>query len=164
MSVKALPNLLSMGTLALLSTMEQRFQAAVILILAGGVLDLLDGRVDRRLKAASCLGRELDSLADLVSFGVAPAILAYSHFLADFPFIGIPAALAFTVCGVFRLARFNVSDENQYFTGIPISITGGFLAGAVLLAGLMPLPSALFSHMLGMSWLMVSSIKVPSWK
>ncbi len=80
MSVKALPNLLSMGTLALLSTMEQRFQAAVILILAGGVLDLLDGRVDRRLKAASCLGRELDSLADLVSFGVAPAILAIAIF------------------------------------------------------------------------------------
>lgn len=105
-----------------------RFEAAVIAVLIAGVLDGLDGRMARLLKGASKFGAELDSLSDIVSFGVAPAVIMYSWALRDIKGIGWLLALVFTISMALRLARFNTMSQNEdvnveerrdYFAGLP---------------------------------------------
>ncbi|MCF8474287.1 MAG: CDP-diacylglycerol--serine O-phosphatidyltransferase [Emcibacter sp.] len=105
-----------------------RWEGAVLAVLIAGVLDGLDGRMARLLKGSSKFGAELDSLSDIVSFGVAPAVILYSWALRDVKGIGWLIALIFTTAMALRLARFNTMSqseninkkENQdYFTGIP---------------------------------------------
>ena len=141
-----LPSLLTTGNLfcgflALLLTVQGRYTDAAISIFVAMVMDLLDGRVARLMKATSQFGVEYDSLADVVSFGVAPAFLMYSFALAK---LGRPAwfaAFLFAICGALRLARFNVFTgvtDQRYFTGLSIP------AGAAVLAS-----SIVFVHSLG---------------
>lgn len=117
---------LCMGLTAIRMAMEQRFEWAVAAIVIAAVLDSLDGRVARLLRSTSRFGAELDSLADFVNFGVAPAILLYSWSLSALKSAGWIALLCFTLCCALRLARFNVALESpkpawqaNYFTGMP---------------------------------------------
>lgn len=105
-----------------------RYEAAVLAILIAGVLDGLDGRMARLLKGASKFGAELDSLSDIVSFGVAPAVIMYSWTLRDVKGVGWLLALIFTTAMALRLARFNTMSQDEdvnleekrdYFAGIP---------------------------------------------
>ena len=121
------------GTAAILLAMEHvrearasRVYGVAILVIAALVFDVLDGRIARRRHAASPLGRELDSLADVISFGVAPACLAYAVGMSGL--WDILALLYFAACGISRLARYNVTAEAAhaagervtYFEGTPI--------------------------------------------
>jgi CDP-diacylglycerol--serine O-phosphatidyltransferase len=163
---KFIPNIftlanLILGFLALIYTMEGRYQLAASLILVSVVLDGLDGKVARRLDATSNFGKELDSLADLVSFGVAPAILVYAFILQpDLGIAGLLMAVFFALCGAVRLARFNALNITTYFLGVPITAAGGIMALVILIGS--QLPGWIFALMtLSLAFLMVSTIKVP---
>ncbi|WP_138380172.1 CDP-diacylglycerol--serine O-phosphatidyltransferase [Luteithermobacter gelatinilyticus] len=105
-----------------------KWEAAVVAVIVAGIFDGLDGRVARLLKGASRFGAELDSLSDIVSFGVAPALIMYMWVLNDIKGVGWAVALAFVICMALRLARFNTAQGQEpssakkaktYFTGIP---------------------------------------------
>lgn len=164
-----LANLL-MGVLSLMYTLEGEWRMAAIMILASTILDSMDGKVARRLDVASPFGKELDSLSDLVSFGVAPAILVYAFSLKDFSFniagfvlpVGLLIALGFSLCGAVRLARFNILNITDYFVGVPITAAGSLIALLVLLADRLP-SLVLPISMAVLAYLMVSNIKVPKY-
>lgn len=135
-----LPSLLTTGNLfagffAMLLTVDGRYTEASVAIFAAMVLDMLDGRVARLMKATSQFGVEYDSLADAVSFGVAPAFLLYSFALRG---LGRPAwfaAFLFVICGALRLARFNVitgTSDKRFFVGLPIP-AGAAVAGSLVI-------------------------------
>jgi CDP-diacylglycerol--serine O-phosphatidyltransferase len=136
-----LPSLLTTGNLfcgffAMLLTVEYRYAEAALAIFVAMVMDMLDGRVARLMKATSQFGVEFDSLADVVSFCVAPAFLLYSFALAD---LGRPAwfgAFLFVICGALRLARFNVhtgAGDRRFFVGLPTPAAAGIAVSTVLL-------------------------------
>jgi CDP-diacylglycerol--serine O-phosphatidyltransferase len=154
-----LSNLL-LGIMAIIYTISERYALAAAAILLAALLDRMDGNLARRLGVSSDFGKELDSLADLVSFGVAPAILAYASILdAALGKAGLIIALIFIACGAIRLARFNVLDATDYFIGVPITVAGGIMALSVLLENYLSVwVIALF--MLALSALMVCNIKV----
>jgi CDP-diacylglycerol--serine O-phosphatidyltransferase len=115
-------------------TLDGSFAEAAPLIGGAVVLDMLDGRIARLTGTQSEFGAELDSLADTVSFGVAPAMLAYGWALHLVPRAGWPAAFLFLVCGVLRLARFNVQKhvvDSRFFVGLPIPAAAAQLAAIV---------------------------------
>ncbi|RUV48704.1 CDP-diacylglycerol--serine O-phosphatidyltransferase [Mesorhizobium sp. M5C.F.Ca.IN.020.29.1.1] len=126
---------------------EGRFEPAVVMVLLAAFLDGIDGRLARMLKATSKFGAQMDSLADIVNFGVAPALVLYAFLLDQAGSPGWIAALLFTIACGLRLARFNVLDEEtdrpqwqtEYFVGVPAP------AGAVLVM----LPLYLFFLRLG---------------
>jgi len=126
-----IPNLVTMlalcaGLTAIRMAIDARYELAIAAILLAAVLDGLDGRLARMLKATSRFGAELDSLADFVNFGVAPAVILYVWAFASVPSLGWLAALIFALCTALRLARFNTElDEvrprwqTSYSTGVP---------------------------------------------
>ncbi len=141
---RLLPNMLTLmslcsGMTGIRFALHGKWEQAVLAILAAAIFDVLDGRVARMLNMASKFGAELDSLADAVSFGVAPALIMYQWALKDAGGIGWIAVLVYAVCCVLRLARFNTMLEDhdrpvwtkRFFTGVPSP------AGAVL--ALLPL-------------------------
>jgi CDP-diacylglycerol--serine O-phosphatidyltransferase len=139
--VYILPNLFTTGNLfcgffAIVSVFQEKFLFAAIAILLASVFDVLDGKVARLSGATSKFGVQYDSLADLVSFGVAPAVLAFSWALREYGRFGWLAAFLFVVCGALRLARFNVmsaSGETKYFKGLPIPAAASMIALTILL-------------------------------
>lgn len=146
-----LPNLVTLialcaGLTAIRFALEGRYEHAVIAILVAAILDGLDGRLARALKGTSRFGAELDSLADFVDFGVAPAILSYVWVLHHSKGFGWFAAMVFAIACALRLARFNVMIEDpnkpawagNFFTGMPAP------AGAIV--GLLPV----YLHLLGL--------------
>lgn len=149
------------GSTAILYTINGNYILSAILILAAVMMDGLDGKVARKLKTSSDLGKELDSLCDIVSFGVAPAVLLYTQVLAsNYHFIGLAAFLLYIICGAYRLARFNVMNISQYFLGLPITIAGGLLALISLLAAYLH-PLVILLLVIALSLFMVSSIRLP---
>ncbi|HHJ06627.1 MAG TPA: CDP-diacylglycerol--serine O-phosphatidyltransferase [Anaerolineae bacterium] len=119
------------GVLAIMLLAEGSFLLAAILILLGAILDVLDGHLAVRLNAISDIGKELDSLADVVTFGVAPTMLVY-HLLLSVgvnQYLAIFSSLTFVVAGAYRLARFNVRSAGRmgYFQGLPIPMAAGLL-------------------------------------
>ncbi|MGI6066138.1 MAG: CDP-diacylglycerol--serine O-phosphatidyltransferase [Bacillota bacterium] len=167
MGLNAIPSLftlanLAFGLLSLNYTREESYQMAAITILLCMILDGLDGRIARKLDASSNFGKELDSLADIVSFGVAPALLVYAQVLENFHWVGLISVIWFAVAGAYRLARFNTQNISGHFVGVPITAAGSFLA----LLNLLPfqIPAQVFlgvTLLLGI--LMVSKIKVPKY-
>lgn len=122
------------GVLAIILLAQGQFLLASILILAGSILDVMDGQLAVRLNAISDIGKELDSLADMVTFGVAPTLLAY-YLMLDAgvaPAVAIISSMAFVIGGAYRLARFNTrpSDRGGYFKGLPIPMAGALLLTA----------------------------------
>ncbi|MEP3476918.1 MAG: CDP-diacylglycerol--serine O-phosphatidyltransferase [Hyphomicrobiales bacterium] len=180
--VALIPNVITlMGLAAGLTSirmgMDGRIELAIGLIVLAAFLDGLDGRVARLLKASSKFGAELDSLADFVNFGVAPALLLFTWGLTEFKSLGWIAALAFAISAALRLARFNVSNNDttqpkwklRYFEGIPAP-AGAMLVmlplyldlGSVELFKSLPQITAFF--MVVMAGLMVSHLPTFSGK
>ena len=133
-----LPNILTLGGVCLgissiKFSIDGNFNLAVTLILFASILDALDGRVARLIKGTSEFGKELDSLTDFVSFGIAPVLILYFWELNNYGKLGWAIALIYSVCCVLRLARFNLTKfdhqeewKNNFFEGIP-SPAGGIL-------------------------------------
>jgi CDP-diacylglycerol--serine O-phosphatidyltransferase len=137
-----IPNLLTTcnliaGFYCLIATYHGRFEHAAFAIVAAGVFDVLDGRVARAMGGGSRFGVEYDSLADLVSFGMAPAFLIYGWALESFGRVGWAAACLYVICVALRLARYNVHQEDPttkaaLFTGLPSPGGGGMICSLVL--------------------------------
>jgi len=111
------------GFLAIIQIDEGRFDYACWLIVLAGFFDLLDGMMARLTNGQSLFGVELDSLSDIVSFGVAPSYLVYSFGLKDFGVFGLIVSSLPAICGAVRLARFNIGfdgEKKDYFDGLPI--------------------------------------------
>jgi CDP-diacylglycerol--serine O-phosphatidyltransferase len=126
------------GLLAIKWAAEGYFTEAAISIFVAMVLDTLDGKVARLTRTTTQFGVEFDSLADIVSFGVAPAFMLYSFALQPFGRPGWLAAFLFVICGALRLARFNVHSgvsDRRYFVGLPIPAAAGMVASVMLLLG-----------------------------
>ena len=133
-----LPNILTLGGVCLgissiKFSIDGNFNLAVTLILLAAILDALDGRVARLIKGTSEFGKELDSLTDFVSFGIAPVLILYFWELNTYGKLGWAIALIYSVCCVLRLARFNLTKinnqhswKNNFFEGVP-SPAGGLL-------------------------------------
>jgi CDP-diacylglycerol--serine O-phosphatidyltransferase len=119
------------------ATPEQLYQAALAIFFAI-FFDGFDGRVARMTKTQSDFGVQLDSLADVISFGAAPALLVYKWALAPLGFVGIFVAFAFAACGALRLARFNVlaargeKGSSRFFVGLPIPLAAGAIVALVI--------------------------------
>jgi CDP-diacylglycerol--serine O-phosphatidyltransferase len=139
--VYLLPNLVTTGSLfagfyGIVASMNGNYDVAAWFILISAVFDTLDGKVARLTNTTSQFGVEYDSLADLVSFGVAPAVLMYTWALQPFGKLGWLAAFLYVVCGALRLARFNVqveTVESKNFVGLPIPAAASMVAACVLL-------------------------------
>jgi len=185
------PSLFTLGNMAcgfyaLLASVQGEFVSSATAIVVGMVFDALDGRVARLVHGESSFGVEFDSMADFLTFGVAPAHMMYAFILKDYGAWGYPIAFAYALCGGLRLARFNATAHSgagskAHFTGLPIPGGAGFLASFVLLYqiieegrpahtwnllmkqipslyGLAPL------MVLGLAFLMVSTIPYPAFK
>ena len=132
---------LSLGLTAIKFTLEQNFYYAVICVVLAAVLDAADGRIARLIKGTSKFGAELDSLADFVNFGVAPALIVYIWELNTYGNIGWLVTLIFIICCCLRLARFNVLSESpksplldNFFTGVPSPAGAGILLLPVIVS------------------------------
>jgi CDP-diacylglycerol---serine O-phosphatidyltransferase len=169
---RALPSMFTVGNLflgiiSIIVAFQERFEIAALLVIIGMLLDGLDGRVARALNAQSEFGKELDSLSDVISFGVAPAFIMYGVVLSDLGWLGTVVTAIFPICGALRLARFNTATggPTNYFTGLPITAAGGVLATLALYHNLMPTPRiALPIFMLFLAYLMVSNVRYPNFK
>lgn len=172
-----LPNLvttasLSAGFFSIVATMHEDFILAAWAILVATACDVADGRIARLTRSVSRFGIEYDSLADLVSFGVAPGILIYTWALQPFGRWGWSAAFLYVICGALRLARYNVqygADEGKFFQGLPIPVSAGFIATLILL--LVDLEQIgpirhiiILLAIFVLAFLMVSNVKYPSFK
>lgn len=140
MYIYILPNLVTTGNIfcgffATIQAMKGNILYAAYAIVTAAVFDQLDGRLARLTRSTSKFGAEYDSLCDLVSFGMAPAILLYQWGLQPFGRLGWLACFLYCTCGALRLARFNVQAnvvEKNYFQGLPIPMAAGIVASSVL--------------------------------
>lgn len=173
--ILVIPSLFTTGNLfcgfySIIHSFAGEFENAAYAIFLAGIFDVLDGRVARFTQSTSKFGVEYDSIADVVSFGVAPAVLAYVWALQPFGRLGWASAFFFAACGALRLARFNtIADElpKAYFLGLPIpaaaySIGAAYIAFAQLNFEYSPHVLLILSPLLG--FLMVSSIRYRSFK
>jgi len=176
--IRLLPNVLTMlaicaGLSAIRFGILGNYTLAVQLILAAGVLDGLDGRVARLLGVESPMGAELDSFADFLNFGVAPPLIIYFWALQDIRSLAWIAVLAFALCSVMRLARFNVTSKSEepdpmgaYFVGVPtpagalLVMLPMYLSFAFANAPLVP-GAVICVYMIGIGYLMIS--RIPTW-
>ena len=134
------PNLFTLGNLfagffSIINSLNGDYLFASYMILVATIFDLVDGRIARMVKGVTVFGKELDSLSDLVSFGVAPAILAYLSVLHTFGRIGWLVAFLFVATGALRLARFNATSSIQdpsYFMGLPVPIAASWVVSGYL--------------------------------
>lgn len=149
------------GFLAILAATTQKIELAILLIFVGCLFDSVDGRVARKFNAVSSFGKELDSLADVVTFGVAPSIIVYMISLHEVGLAGLGVVILFSVCGLIRLARFNVKQsELSTFIGLPIPLAALCLLGMSLILQ----PFALIFGACLLAYLMISQIKFPNFK
>ncbi|MEG0385142.1 MAG: CDP-diacylglycerol--serine O-phosphatidyltransferase [Solibacillus sp.] len=118
---------MSFGGAAIMSTLNESYSYSVLLIFIAAFLDRYDGKVARKFNQESELGKQLDSMADIISFGVAPALLMYEMALTDYGVTGMMMAVMYIAAGALRLARFNVMDSTGYFVGLPITAAGTLL-------------------------------------
>jgi len=154
----------------------ERLYAAALAILFGMLCDGLDGRVARLTRTQSDFGMQLDSLADVITFGAAPALLVWKWALAPLGFWGLLIAFAFAACGALRLARFNVLEmrgakgSSAFFVGLPIPLAAGVIVSMVVAhyktVGGEELPPALPVAVLVvlLAYLMVSTVRYRTFK
>jgi CDP-diacylglycerol--serine O-phosphatidyltransferase len=172
-----LPNLftsfnLFCGFYAIISSINGKYTAAAIAVLIAVLFDVLDGKVARATNTTSRFGVEYDSLADLVSFGLAPGIMIYLWALKPFGRLGWLAAFLFMACGALRLARFNAqagTSNSDYFTGLPIPAAAAMSATTLLLYRKLGMggdenPVLILAMLYILSFLMVSTLKYYSFK
>ncbi len=170
-SLKLLPNLFTLanaffGFCALVLAAHNNPEAAAYCILLGASMDALDGRIARLINSTSQLGMQLDSLADAVTFIVAPAFMVYMLDLNQGSVLGFLSCAFYLLAGVFRLARFNISSQTQsvFFLGLPSTIAGCALALAILSFPLRDHTFITTLIMVFLGYLMVSRWRFPSFK
>jgi CDP-diacylglycerol--serine O-phosphatidyltransferase len=159
------------GYLSLMAAVRGRYDLAAGLIFLAGFLDSLDGRVARMTGSTSAFGEQLDSLSDVLSFGLAPAFLVFHWGLSAFGRLGLFASFLFLVCGACRLARFNVQIhvvDKRWFVGLPIPAAAGALCGLIWVIP-EPIPdpriaTAFIGVTLVLGFLMVSTFRYRSFK
>jgi CDP-diacylglycerol---serine O-phosphatidyltransferase len=165
------------GLTAIRMAFEDRYVLALGAIVFAAILDGIDGRLARFLKGTSRFGAELDSLADFVNFGVAPALILYFWGLHDLKSAGWIAAMVFAICAGLRLARFNVMSDDpdrpawasNFFVGVPAP-AGAITVLLPIYAAFLGVPRSNFltwltlGYTLAMAWLMVSRLPVFSGK
>lgn len=165
------------GLTSILFAIGGQWEQSVFAMILAGILDMMDGRIARLLKAQSRFGAELDSLSDSASFGIAPALVLYLWALVDMPRFGWLAALGYAICCALRLARFNaqIDVEDQphksagYLTGVPAPMGAGFAFMPMYLWLETDEPIFRDPWLVGpwiviIAVLMVSNIATPSWK
>ncbi|MCS7149509.1 MAG: CDP-diacylglycerol--serine O-phosphatidyltransferase [Caldimicrobium sp.] len=158
------------GFYSIIATLDENYLRAALAILLAIVFDIFDGRIARLTGQSSKFGKEYDSLADMVSFGVAPAILIYYFSLKSFTKMGWLASFLYTACVALRLARFNVkSSSSHYFEGLPSPAGGAIISSFVLLLlhfGIEPLYKnwMILLMVYLISYLLISPIQYPSFK
>ncbi len=173
-----IPSLLTLanlyfGFLAINFSIKGKFDLAAVFIIFAAIMDLLDGRLARALKISSPIGRELDSLSDIISFGVAPSFLIYLWTLKSLPRIGALIAFVYLVGGALRLARFNVLSARgisakYYFEGLPIP-SAAMVPVSIVLFLRTPPSNPFFTPILAgviftLPFLMVSKVRYRSFK
>lgn len=172
-----LPNMVTAASLfagfySMVATLNGNYGSAAVWIFISAICDGLDGKVARMTGTTSKFGVEFDSLADLVAFGVTPALLMFAWALRPFGRLGWLAAFLFLVCGALRLARFNVqvnTVESKRFVGLPIPAAACTVASTVLLFSHFGWPSsykkyAIIALIYLLAFLMVSSFRYYSFK
>ena len=177
--VYLLPNLFTTGALfagfyAIIAATNGAFEPAAVAIFIAMIFDGLDGRVARMTNTQSEFGAQYDSLSDCISFGVAPALVAYSWMLHNLGKIGWMVAFIYAACAALRLARFNVQIETadkRFFTGLPSPSAAGLVAGMVWLGTSIDIDrtSSMFAIMAALvtgyaAAMMVSNVKYNSFK
>ena len=161
-NVVTIGNILS-GFISIMFTLRADYANAVLAIFAALLFDGLDGRVARFLDNTSEFGKELDSLSDVVSFGVAPALLVYSTALSPIGLLGAAASASLVVAGAVRLARFNILKGLKHFVGLPIPVAGVFISSLVYTeTNIAPKTLAILSIII--AYLMISKVRYPSFK
>ncbi|WP_308636603.1 CDP-diacylglycerol--serine O-phosphatidyltransferase [Paenibacillus silvisoli] len=172
MITKSIPSLftvanLFLGIVAIILIFPENAkpEVAAMMVIIAMLMDGVDGRVARALNAQSEFGKELDSLSDVISFGVAPAFIMYSVAFQELnPAPAWIITALFPICGALRLARFNViSSMPGYFIGLPIPAAGGVLATLALFHKDIAV-SVLMASTLILSFLMVSTVRYPNFK
>ena len=172
-----LPNLFTSASLfcgfySIIASFKEYFVPAAVAVLVAIVFDGLDGRVARLTNTTSKFGAEYDSLADVISFGIAPALLAYSWSLSIYGKFGWIASFLFVLCGALRLARFNIQIgiiESKVFNGLPIPAAAAVVATTVIFFDYVGAEGKfhnefIMAFVIILSLLMVSSVKYYSFK
>ncbi|MBX7231445.1 MAG: CDP-diacylglycerol--serine O-phosphatidyltransferase [Bdellovibrionales bacterium] len=159
------------GFFAIIYSINGNFLWAAYAIVAAAVFDLLDGRVARLTNSTSRFGMEYDSLSDLISFGMAPALILFLSALEPFGRLGWLASFFYVACTALRLARFNVQSgviEKAYFQGLPSPMAAGIVASSVLAFNDLQLDAsrswALLAMTLLLGFVMVSTFRYRSFK
>ena len=160
---KILPNMITSGSVlcgmfSLMLTYQRLFLPSALILIIAVFFDYMDGKVARSLGGSSAFGEELDSLADAISFGAAPAFLIYAKYIGlEGGTISLFATAFFVLCGVLRLARFNVTHVVGPFQGLPIPAAGMGLASLVI-ADFPMTPKIAMAIMFALGGLMISTI------
>lgn len=156
---------LSFGFVSIIFSLESHFTFASWAIILSVVFDGLDGQVARLNPTPSQFGKELDSLVDVISFGVAPSVLGYIFVYRDFYFWATLALFIYLFCSVMRLAKYNITPKQElvnYFYGLPTTASGGFLAAFILIYRKytrLPPPFTFLLLVLLLAFLMVSRVR-----
>lgn len=172
-----LPNLLTTaglfsGFFAIVSSMNGRFEAAAVAIFIAMIFDGLDGRVARLTNTQSEFGAQYDSMSDMLSFGVAPALVAYNWGLAEYGKFGWLAAFIFVACAALRLARFNANlgvTDGRFFQGLASPAAAAIIAGMVWSGSIYQVDGDNIGYLVGLltivtGLLMVSNFRYNSFK
>lgn len=150
---------LSLGGFAIIEGLKGNLNLSLLLIFVAALADRFDGMVARKFNIESELGKQLDSMSDIISFGVAPALLIYQGILFEFGAPGTFFTVLYIGCGAFRLARFNITEANSYFTGLPITVAGCIATLSFLFIPYSP-PQVFIFIMIILSFLMISPFKI----
>lgn len=162
---KMIPNIftfsnLAFGMMSILLTLTYNYKTSALMILCAAFVDRYDGVIARKINEESDLGKELDSLCDLISFGAAPAVLCWCTFLSNYGVYGYIISILFPIAGAYRLARFNIAESKGIFVGIPITVAGAALALVVLVSLAFNLSNIVSTVvMILLSYLMISKFK-----
>ncbi|KUM52317.1 MULTISPECIES: CDP-diacylglycerol--serine O-phosphatidyltransferase [Rheinheimera] len=172
-----LPNLLTTaglfsGFFAIVSSMNGRFEAAAVAIFIAMIFDGLDGRVARLTNTQSEFGAQYDSMSDMLSFGIAPALVAYNWGLAEYGKFGWLAAFIFVACAALRLARFNANlgvTDGRFFQGLASPAAAAIIAGMVWSGSIYQVDGDNIGYLVGLltivtGLLMVSNFRYNSFK
>ncbi|UII54958.1 CDP-diacylglycerol--serine O-phosphatidyltransferase [Cytobacillus spongiae] len=150
---------LMLGGFSVIATLNDQLKVSLLLIFIAALLDRFDGMVARKLQIVSELGKELDSMSDIISFGVAPALLLYVGVLHEFGAPGAFFTIFYIGCGALRLAKFNISENNGYFIGLPITAAGCLLTLSYLTLSVIQTQGILFLIIV-LSFLMISPFRI----
>lgn len=150
---------LFLGAFAILYVTKEQLHLSVTLIFLAALMDRFDGFTARKLHTESEFGKQLDSMCDIISFGIAPAILLYQGILFEFGAAGMFVTIFYISCGAIRLARFNISEQQGYFTGVPITVVGCIVTLLFLCTSFIPSYAYLFITAI-LALTMVSPLKV----